>query len=337
MAGDMDGKNILVTGGTGSFGNAFTSHVLSKYKPNRVVIFSRDEFKQYQMEQKFGGHPALRFFIGDVRDMDRLNFAMNDIDVVFHAAAMKQVVASEYNPIECIKTNVLGAENIIRVAIQKKIPKVVAVSTDKAVKPINLYGSSKACMEKLFVAANHLAGKDGTRFACVRYGNVIGSRGSVIPVFLAQKDSGVLSITDERMTRFWLRIEDGVAFVDDCARMMKGGETFVKKVPSMRITDLARAIAPDCKLNIIGIRPGEKLHEAMVAEEESLVTKEYKDFYVVEPQIKMWGDGKDAGVYNGEKGKAVSQGFSYTSENNTVWLGVDDILTLIDQTNIVSH
>jgi UDP-N-acetylglucosamine 4,6-dehydratase len=337
MTNAMDGKNILVTGGTGSFGNAFISHVLKNYNPNRIIVFSRDEFKQYQMEQKFGGHPALRFFIGDVRDEDRLNFAMNDIDVVFHAAAMKQVVASEYNPIECIKTNILGGENVIRVAIQKRIPKVVAVSTDKAVKPINLYGSSKACMEKLFVAANHLAGVDGTRFACVRYGNVIGSRGSVIPMFLAQKDTGVLSITDDRMTRFWLRIEDGVAFVDQCYQMMKGGETFVKKVPSMKITDLARAIAPDCELRTIGIRPGEKLHEAMVSSEESLVTKEYNDFYVVEPQIKMWGGDQEPGVYNGEQGRPVPQGFSYTSENNNVWLGVDDILDLINQTNIVSN
>lgn len=332
----MDGKNILVTGGTGSFGNAFTTHILNNYKPNKVVIYSRDEFKQYTMAQKFDNHPALRFFIGDVRDEDRLEFAMKDIDVVFHAAAMKQVVASEYNPIECIKTNILGAENVIRIAIQQKIPKVVAVSTDKAVKPINLYGSTKACMEKLFVAANHLAGADGTRFCCVRYGNVIGSRGSVIPVFLAQRETGELTITDDRMTRFWLRIEDGVAFVDRCARIMKGGEVFVKKVPSMKIPDLAKALAPECKLKTIGIRPGEKLHESMVSEEESMVTREYSDFFVIEPQIKLWESGEDSN-YEGDAGKAVEYGFSYTSENNTDWLGVGDILTLIEETDIVSH
>jgi len=332
----MDGKNILVTGGTGSFGNAFTSHVLEKYKPNKIVIYSRDEFKQFQMAQKFENHPALRFFIGDVRDFDRMQFAMNDIDVVFHAAAMKQVVASEYNPIECIKTNILGAENVIRIAIQKNIPKVVAISTDKAVKPINLYGSTKACMEKLFVAANHLAGAGGTRFACVRYGNVIGSRGSVIPFFLAQRPSGTLTITDDRMTRFWLRIEDGVAFVDRCEQMMKGGEVFVKKVPSMRIIDLASALAPECKLKTVGIRPGEKLHESMVSEEESLVTYQYPDFFVIEPQIKMWEAGTNL-KYEGVDGKLVEQGFSYTSENNTEWLEVKDILKLVDETSIVSH
>jgi UDP-N-acetylglucosamine 4,6-dehydratase len=249
---------------------------------------------------------------------------------------MKQVVASEYNPIECIKTNILGGENIIRVAIQRKIPKVVAVSTDKAVKPINLYGSTKACMEKLFVAANHLAGANGPRFACVRYGNVIGSRGSVIPVFLQQRTTGKLTITDERMTRFWLRIEDGVAFVDRCSMMMKGGEVFVKKVPSMRIPDLAKALAPECKLETIGIRPGEKLHESMVSEEESLVTYEYPEFFVIEPQIKMWEAGTNLN-YEGVEGKRVAQGFSYTSENNTDWLNVKDILKLIDNTNIVSN
>jgi UDP-N-acetylglucosamine 4,6-dehydratase/5-epimerase len=264
-----------------------------------------------------------------------LQFATNEIDMVFHAAAMKQVVASEYNPIECIKTNILGAENVIRAAIQRKIPKVVAISTDKAVKPINLYGSTKACMEKLFVAANHLAGAGGPRFACVRYGNVIGSRGSVIPVFQQQRPTGKLTITDDRMTRFWLRIEDGVAFVDRCARIMKGGEVFVKKVPSMRIPDLAMAMAPECKLETVGIRPGEKLHESMVSEEESLVTYEYPEFFVIEPQIKMWEAGTNLN-YEGVEGKLVSQGFSYTSENNADWLKVKDILKLIDTTTIVS-
>ena len=332
----LDGKRILVTGGTGSFGNAFVEQVLQGFEPDRIVVYSRDEFKQDRMQKKFNHDHRLRFFIGDVRDEDRLSFAMENVDIVFHAAAMKQVVASEYNPIECIKTNILGAENVIRVAIRKNVPKVVAVSTDKAVKPINLYGSSKACMEKLFIAANHLAGASGTRFCNVRYGNVIGSRGSVIPVFLEQRKTGKLTITDERMTRFWLRIEDGVRFVIDSASRMRGGEVFIKKVPSMRIMDLAAAIAPDCEYENVGIRPGEKLHEAMVSEEESFNTREYSDFYAVLPQIKLWTD-EDNYVYNGEEGKPVEDFFAYESGTNTDWLSVDDLLELIGQTNIVSE
>jgi len=336
MTSYLDDKNILVTGGTGSFGNAFTSHVLDNCNPKKIVIFSRDEFKQYRMERKFGHHEKLRFFIGDVRDEARLDMAMKNIDVVFHAAAMKQVVASEYNPFECIKTNIIGAENIISASIKNNVDKVIAVSTDKAVKPVNLYGASKACMEKLFVAGNHLSGADGTRFCVVRYGNVIGSRGSVIPVFLKQRETGTISITDDRMTRFWLRIEDGVKFVAECADIMKGGEAFVLKVPSMRVTDLANAIAPGCKQDIIGIRPGEKLHEAMVGEEESLTTYEYSNFYVIQPQIKLWEKDRNYD-YRGEAGKLVEQGFSYSSDNNNVWLGVDDILGLIDETEVVSN
>lgn len=332
----LTGKTILVTGGTGSFGHSFVSRVLAAHNPKKVVVFSRDEFKQYRMAQRFNDHPALRFFIGDVRDTDRLNFAMRDVDIVFHAAAMKQVVASEYNPMECIKTNVLGAENVIRIAIQRGVKKVVAVSTDKAVKPINLYGASKACMEKLFVAANHMAGARSTRFSIVRYGNVIGSRGSVIPYFQEQAKTGVLSITDERMTRFWLRIEDGVSFVVDCARIMQGGETFVKKVPSMRIVDLAEAICPSCERKVIGIRPGEKLDEAMVSEEESHFTWEFDDKFVIMPQIKLWDEMGDP-EFDGEKGRKVAPGFSYTSANNTEWISPEDIQRLIQETEVVGE
>ena len=332
----LEGKTILVTGGTGSFGNSFVARALAAHNPKKVVVFSRDEFKQYRMAAKFGDHPALRFFIGDVRDAERLHFAMKDVDIVFHAAAMKQVVASEYNPMECIKTNVLGAENVIRVAIQRGVQKVMAVSTDKAVKPINLYGASKACMEKIFVAANHMSGAQDTRFSIVRYGNVIGSRGSVIPVFLKQKPTGKLTITDERMTRFWLRIEDGVKFVIDCARIMEGGETFVKKVPSMRIVDLADAICPDCERSIVGIRPGEKLDEAMVSEEESHFAYEFSDKFVIAPQIKLW-DAPSEPEFDGEKGRKVAPGFSYTSANNPEWLSVEDILRLIRETDVVDE
>ena len=331
----MRGKKILVTGGTGSFGNAFASVVLEKYAPERLVIYSRDEFKQFKMAQKFGHDDRLRFFIGDVRDEDRLMFAMKDIDIVFHAAAIKQIVTAEYNPMECVKTNIFGAENVIRTAITSGVKKVVGVSTDKAVKPINLYGSTKSCMEKLFIAANHLSGANGTRFSNVRYGNVVGSRGSVVPVFMNQRKTGKITITDERMTRFWLRIEDGVQFVLDCAERMRGGETFVSKIPSMRITDLAQAMAPDCDIEFIGIRPGEKLHEAMVSEEESHFTREYSNFYAILPQIKMWEAYDGEPEYDGQKGKAVEPDFSYTSENNTDWLSPEQLLSLLDETDVV--
>jgi len=329
----LDGKNILVTGGTGSFGNAFVRHVLDNYNANKIVIFSRDEFKQYSMESKFKHHPKLRFFIGDVRDSERLSTAMKGIDVVFHAAAMKQVVASEYNPLECVKTNVIGGQNVITAAIANNVPQVIAVSTDKAVKPVNLYGSSKACMEKLLIAGNHMAGATGTRFSCVRYGNVIGSRGSVVPVFLKQKDSGKITITDDRMTRFWLKIEDGVKFVADCSAIAKGGEIFVLKVPSMKVTDLASAIAPKCEQEVIGIRPGEKLHEEMVSEEESSFAYEYSYFYAIRPQIKLW-DSDQEYIYNGDPGVQVPRGFSYSSANNNKWLEINEILNLIDDTNV---
>lgn len=336
MSGPLDGKSVLVTGGTGSFGHAFVAEALQNHTPHKVVVFSRDEFKQHRMAARFNNHPALRFFIGDVRDADRLSFAMKDIDVVFHAAAMKQVVASEYNPMECIKTNVLGAENLISVAIRRGVRKVVALSTDKAVKPINLYGASKACMEKLFVAANHLSGAQDTRFSIVRYGNVIGSRGSVIPIFLEQKKTGKLTVTDERMTRFWLRIEDGVRFVIDCAEQMRGGETFVKKVPSMRLVDLAEAICPDCEREIVGVRPGEKLFETLVSEEESPSAFELADKFVIMPQIKLW-DSAEEPVFAGEAGRPVEQGFSYSSRNNADWLSAGDLRELLRTTEMVDQ
>jgi UDP-N-acetylglucosamine 4,6-dehydratase len=331
----LDDASILITGGTGSFGNAFVRYALDKYKVRRIVVYSRDEYKQFVMQNAFKDE-RLRFFIGDVRDEDRLSFAMRGITHVFHAAAMKQVVASEYNPIECVNTNVLGSENVIRTAIRAQVRKVLAVSTDKAVKPINLYGSTKACMERLMIAANHLAGAEGTRFAVARYGNVIGSRGSVVPVFREQAKSGKITITDERMTRFWLRIEEGVDFVDRCAAMMHGGEIFVKRIPSMRINDLAAAVAPDCKIDIVGIRPGEKLHEAMVSEEESLNAYSFKDFYVIQPSIKMW-EGVTERSYEGQRGDLVDFGFSYSSDNNTDWLDVPALRALIDETEVVSH
>lgn len=331
----MDGKSILITGGTGSFGNAFVRHVLANYKPRRIAIYSRDEYKQYVMQNRFGNHPALRFFIGDVRDESRLQFALKGVDYVFHAAAMKQVPAAEYNPIECIRTNVEGAENLIRAAIRQNVRRVMAISTDKAVKPVNLYGATKACMEKLFVSANHLAGAEGPRFSCARYGNVVGSRGSVVPLFRKQRETGVLTITDERMTRFWLTIEQGVAFVDRCVRMMRGGEVFVMKVPSMRITDLAAAIAPEAKTKIIGIRPGEKLHEDLIAQEEALNTREYSDFFVIQPTIRLWEEAVDH-VYDGEEGKPVPEGFRYSSDANDVWLDREALMEILEGTEVVS-
>jgi UDP-N-acetylglucosamine 4,6-dehydratase len=330
----MDGKSILLTGGTGSFGHAFVAHVLANYKPSRLVVYSRDEYKQYSMREKFDSD-ALRFFVGDIRDEDRLKFALRDIEVVVHAAAMKQIVVAEYNPIECIRTNIEGVENLIRTCIRGGVKRVIAVSTDKAVKPINLYGATKACMEKLLAAGNHLAGADGTRFACTRYGNVVGSRGSVVPLFRKQRSSGEVTITDPNMTRFWLTVEQGVRFVDRCMKMMAGGEVFVMKVPSMRITDLAKAIAPECRIKNIGIRPGEKLHEDLIIPEEAGNTLEFDDFFIVQPTIRMWG-GDVVTAYEGQEGKRVPPNYSYTSENNNLWLDVGDLQRILENTNVIS-
>ncbi len=315
----LDNKSILITGGTGSFGKAFVRHVLANYKPKRLVVFSRDEFKQFEMAQEFDHPSILRYFIGDVRDADRLARAMAGIDIIVHAAALKQVVAAEYNPIECIKTNVIGAENVVNVAIDAGVERVIALSTDKAANPVNLYGATKLCSDKLFIAGNHLSGKAGTRFSVVRYGNVIGSRGSVIPLFQKQAATGQITVTDPRMTRFWITLDQGVAFVIRCLDIMHGGEVFVPRIPSMRITDLAEAIAPGCEMKVIGIRPGEKLHEVMVPADEALNTFRFKDFFVIQPSFDVWRSGR-SNDYGGETGERVPDDFEYSSDNNDIWI-----------------
>ncbi len=320
---NFDNKSILITGGTGSFGQKFVKRLLTNYNARRIVVYSRDELKQYEMSQEINS-TNLRYFIGDVRDEDRLRRALNGIEIVVHAAALKQVPAAEYNPIECIKTNVMGAENIINACIDAGVLRVVALSTDKAVNPMNLYGATKLCSDKLFVAANNLSSIDGPVFSVIRYGNVVGSRGSVIPFFKKTKKTGKLPITDPRMTRFWLTLEEGAAFVDKCLNLMKGGEIFIPKIPSMKITDLATAVAPECKQEIIGIRPGEKLHEIMIPSDEARNTLEYSDFYVIQPSYYNWND-KNLKIYNNEKGRSVTEDFSYTSDNNPEWFSADQL------------
>jgi UDP-N-acetylglucosamine 4,6-dehydratase len=310
-------KSILVTGGTGSFGQHFVRHLLAHCAPRRVVVYSRDELKQYEMAQSIHA-PQLRYFIGDVRDRERLERALHGIDTIVHAAAMKQVVAAEYNPIECIKTNVIGAENVINAAINCGVERVIALSTDKAVNPINLYGATKLCSDKLFVAGNHLAGRDGTRFAVVRYGNVVGSRGSVVPLYRQLRPTGILPVTDPRMTRFWIHLDQGVAFVERCLKVMRGGEIFVPKIASMRITDLAAVMAPECKQEVVGIRPGEKLHECLIPNGEARSTREFDEFYVILPPMPRSVD--QATDYDGQTGTAVSDGFEYCSDTNGHWL-----------------
>ena len=324
----LDGKSILITGGTGSFGQKFTKLLLTKYNARRVVVFSRDELKQFEMAQEINA-PNLRYFIGDVRDEDRLRRALNGIDVVVHAAALKQVPAAEYNPIECIRTNVMGAENIINACIDAGVQKVIALSTDKAVNPMNLYGATKLCSDKLFVAANNLSDKSGPIFSVVRYGNVVGSRGSVIPFYKKLRESGKLPITDPRMTRFWLTLEEGAGFVEKCIPLMRGGEVFIPKIPSMKITDLATAIGPECEQEIIGIRPGEKLHEIMVPSDESRNTREYSSFFIIQPSHHDWG-AENANKYDGEAGKPVAEDFAYTSDNNPDWFSADQLCEVID-------
>lgn len=322
----FDGKTILVTGGTGSFGKRFIRNLLAHHKPKKVIVLSRDELKQHEMRQDYpevAGSP-LRFFIGDVRDKDRLERAFHGVDLVVHAAALKQVPACEYNPFEAILTNVIGAKNIIDAAIDQGVGRVVALSTDKAVNPVNLYGATKLCSEKLFVQGNAYAGISGTRFACVRYGNVVGSRGSVIPLFREQARSGRITVTDSRMTRFWITLNQGVDFVMSCARSMRGGEVFVPKIPSMNIMDLAAAIAPECAVDTIGIRPGEKLHEALISEDESRCTYDLADRFVVLQQYHPTAPNATA-----DNAKCVEPGFKYSSDNNPEWLGVDDLKRLI--------
>jgi len=324
----LDNMKILITGGTGSFGNKFTEILFKKYKPNKVIIFSRDELKQFEMSHKFSSKDyPINYFIGDIRDKDRLYRAFDGIDYVIHAAAMKQVPASERNPFEAVKTNVLGAENIINAAIDQGVKRVISLSTDKAVNPINLYGATKLCSDKLFIAGNSYSGASGTRFSIVRYGNVIGSRGSVIPFFLKMKETGVIPITDPRMTRFWVKMEACVNFVFRCLEMSNGGELFVPKIPSMNVVDLAKAIAPNCEHEIVGIRPGEKIHEILITESDSRHALEYDDFFIVEPEFRWWSNEKCIG--NGAK--SVPEDFVYASNLNDKWLSVDEIREIVKE------
>lgn len=324
----MDWKNkvILVTGGTGSFGKKFIEVVLKEYTPAKLIVFSRDEQKQHEMRQAGFDHPNLRYFIGDIRDYQRLRRAFEGVDFVVHAAALKQVPACEYNPMEAVKTNILGSSNVIDAALDANVEKVIALSTDKAVNPINLYGATKLAAEKLFVQSNAYAGGRKSRFACVRYGNVVGSRGSVVPVFLRQRDEGVITITDERMTRFWISLEQGVRFVIQCLEEMHGGEVFVPKIPSMKVVDLAKVVAPQAKINVIGIRPGEKLHEVLISEDEARTVVELDDMYVVQPAEAMWF-GRDWE----NKGKSIADEFRYASNTNTEWLSVEQIAEIVSQ------
>jgi UDP-N-acetylglucosamine 4,6-dehydratase/5-epimerase len=318
---------VLVTGGTGSFGKRFTEIILHNYRPKKLIIYSRDELKQYEMRQNYpdSGDSPIRYFIGDVRDQERLERAMHKVDVVVHAAALKQVPACEYNPLEAVKTNINGAANIIDAAINTGVKKVLALSTDKAVNPINLYGATKLVAEKLFVQANSYSGQDGTRFSCVRYGNVVGSRGSVIPLFKQQRETGCITLTDERMTRFWLTLEQGVRFVIKNIEFMRGGEVFVPKIPSMRMTDLADLMAPDCQRKIIGIRPGEKLHEMLVSRDESRHTLEFDTMYIIQPLQSWW----EKFVYEGER--PMAEGTKFSSETNTWWLSSQELSQMIEE------
>ncbi|MEY9200318.1 UDP-N-acetylglucosamine 4,6-dehydratase (inverting) [Sinorhizobium sp. CCBAU 05631] len=321
----ISGSTILVTGGTGSFGNAFVPMTLAKYNPAKIIIYSRDEMKQWEMAKKYGGDPRVRFFIGDVRDRERLYRALDGVDYVVHAAATKIVPTAEYNPFECVKTNINGAMNLIDACIDKNVKRVVALSTDKASSPINLYGATKLASDKLFVAGNSYAGGHNTRFAVVRYGNVMGSRGSVIPFFLSIKDKGVLPITDERMTRFMISLEQGVELVWHAFDDMEGGEIYVKKIPSMKVTDLARTISPEAKLELVGIRPGEKLHEQMIGEEDAFHTYEYEEHFKILPAIHNWTS-SEARIKDGKK---VPPGFSYTSDNNSAWMTSEELQSWI--------
>ncbi|MEO5801957.1 MAG: UDP-N-acetylglucosamine 4,6-dehydratase (inverting) [Verrucomicrobiota bacterium] len=319
-------KVVLVTGGTGSFGKKFTEILLRDYRPKKLIIFSRDELKQHDMRQQFPetANLPLRFFIGDVRDRERLERAFHGVDIVVHAAALKQVPACEYNPFEAILTNVMGAKNIIDAAIDQNVKKVLALSTDKAVNPVNLYGATKLCSEKLFVQGNAYSAATGTRFSCVRYGNVVGSRGSVIPLFEQQRKNGKLTITDPRMTRFWITLDQGVRFVINAIEKMHGGEVFVPKIPSMNIMDLAKAVAPECKIENTGIRPGEKLHEVLVSEDEARNTVELDDMFVVlQPYHPQWVE------KNWSHGKKSASDFRYGSDNNTQWLKDGELQKLV--------
>lgn len=315
----MDNKTILITGGTGSFGKKFTEIILNEYTPKKVIIFSRGELKQAQMKSLFKNDSRLRFFIGNVRDKERIYRAFDGVDIVIHAAALKRVPECEYNPFEAIKTNIMGAQNIINAAIDKGVEKVVALSTDKAVHPINLYGATKLCSDKLFTAGNAYVGEKKTKFSVVRYGNVMGSRGSVIPFFKQMKSTGELPITDKRMTRFWITLEEGVKLVLTALDTMKGGEVYVKKIPSMRVVDLATAIGPKCRQKEVGIRPGEKLHEVMITKADARHTLEFEEYFIIEPEYNWW----DKKSY--PNGKRVREDFIYSSDTNDEWLSVEEM------------
>jgi len=319
----LRGKTILVTGGTGSFGNAFVPLTLEKYNPKKIIIFSRDEMKQWEMAKKFDGDHRIRFFIGDVRDKDRLYRALDDVDYVVHAAATKIVPTAEYNPFECVKTNVIGAMNLIDACIDKKVRRVVALSTDKASSPVNLYGATKLASDKLFVSGNAYSGEHGTRFSVVRYGNVMGSRGSIIPYFLSLTEQSELPITDPRMTRFMISLEQGVDLVWTAFEDMEGGEIYVKKIPSIKVTDIANAIAPSARQRCVGIRPGEKLHEQMIGSEDAPYTYEYKSYYKILPCINNWHQD----INRIKDGKLVDADFQYSSDSNETWMSGKELRT----------
>ena len=322
----LENSTILITGGTGSFGHTFVPLTLAKHKPRKIIVYSRDEMKQWEMAKKFAGDERVRFFIGDVRDRERLYRALDGVDYVVHAAATKIVPTAEYNPFECVKTNINGAMNLIDACIDKKVKRVVALSTDKASSPINLYGATKLASDKLFVSGNSYAGGSGTVFSVVRYGNVMGSRGSVIPFFMSIRDSGVLPITDKRMTRFMISLEQGVELVWHAFQDMEGGEIYVKKIPSMKVTDIAKAVSPEADLNFVGIRPGEKLHEQMISAEDSYYTYEYPEHFKVLPAIHSW----HTDFKRIKDGKLVAEGFTYSSDNNAQWMDVADLQRWID-------
>lgn len=320
---DWSKLSILVTGGTGSFGRKFVATMLRQYHPQKLIVFSRDELKQHEMRVDGYDHPSLRYFVGDVRDSERLHRAFAGVDVVIHAAALKQVPACEYNPFEAIQTNIIGAKNVIDAAIDCNVKRVLALSTDKAVNPVNLYGATKLCAEKLFVQGNSYSGQTGPRFSCARYGNVVGSRGSVVPVFREQARTGKITITDARMTRFWITLEQGIAFVIQAVEKMHGGEIFVPKIPSMTLVELARSVAPECEIEYVGIRPGEKLHEVLISEDEARNAIEQDGMYIILPAHPWWSQSNWSG------GMALPEGFRFSSESNTEWLSADRFLQLV--------
>ena len=324
-------KTILITGGTGSFGKKMISTLIEKHEPEKIIVFSRDELKQFEMQQKWPDEGVMRYFIGDVRDYHRLKMAMTNVDVVIHAAALKQVPAAEYNPFEAVKTNIIGGQNVIDAAMSQGVKKVIALSTDKAAAPINLYGATKLASDKLFIAANNYKGKNDIKLSVVRYGNVMGSRGSVIPFFISKKKTGVIPITDKSMTRFNITLQEGVDFVLKSLDRMWGGELFVPKIPSYKILDLAKAIAPNCKNEIVGVRPGEKLHEEMITETDAMNSLEFKNYYVIMPSMVLWDKNDFILKDSKDKGKVCSYGFSYNSGTNERFLSVQELRSLIDR------